>query len=468
MVREPRSGATLSGLESVMWRLGSEPGLSAAVGTVSLLERAPDLARLAARLDRAAEAVPRLRQRIVPSSLPGLAATWQDDPTFAIDHHLHAVDVTGTHSAEIDQILDGAARLVAGPFDPDRPLWEILVATGLPDGRAALVQRMHHAITDGEGGIRLSEQFVDATPDEALPTPDPFVGADAEPLTTTLGERVVLAASEGVGAAARAAVDATRWAVQGVADPDRFARAGAGVLDAAASLRRQLLVVDGPRSPLWAERSSSRRLVAATVPFAGMRAAATTLGVSVNVVFVTAVLRGAATYHRSLGSPVEELRVAVPVSTRAAGSAAGNSFTPLRVVLPTGSGSTARAHVREVADRLAVTTHEPATGLIGSLAGLTDAVPAAVLGAAVRRQAAATDLVASNLRAAPFPLYVAGARILAVHALGPLVGTPVNVTMMTCDGRADLGIHVDAEAVRDPELLRDAVVGGVGELAALA
>lgn len=466
MAREVRSGTTLSGVESVMWRLGSDPRLSATFGTVSLLDSVPDRARFEARLTRALDAVPRLRQVVRPSPIPGMAPTWADDPAFDLAHHLRWIDLGEGGPPDERDVLDAAARLVASPFDPARPLWEFQVVEGLPDGRAALVQRMHHVVTDGEGGIRLSEQYIDAGPDEPAPTPDAFVGGDAPPPATTWGERLVLTTSERVGSLARTAVDAARWTAEGVNDPQRFSRAGSDVLDAAASLRRQLLVLDPARSPLWTARGDERRLVTATVPFGPVRAAATTAGVSVNVVFVTAVLRGAASYHRALGRPVEELRVAVPVSTRHDASAGGNAFSPMRAVLPTGDGLTAAAHLTQVADRLAGTTHERSAELLGPLAGAADAVPTPLLGAVVRRQAATTDLVASNLRAAPFPLYVAGARIRATYPLGPLFGTPCNVTMMTYDGRVDLGVHVDVAAVEDPDRLRDSLVGAFHELTA--
>lgn len=464
MAREVRTGTSLTGVESVMWRLGSDPRLSATFGTVSLLDEAPDRARFEARLTRALDAVPRLRQIVRPSPVPGMAPTWVDDPELDLRHHLRWLDLADVPATDERDVLDAAARLVAAPFDPDRPLWEFQVIEGLPEGRAALIQRMHHVVTDGEGGIRLSEQFIDARPDEPAPTPDPFVGGDAPPPATTWGERLVLTTSERVGALARSAVDAARWTADGIGDPDRFTRAGADVLDAAASLRRQLLVLDPARSTLWTARGDERRLVTATVPFGPVRAAATAAGVSINVLFVTAVLRGAASYHRAMGEPVAELRVAVPVSTRHDGSAGGNAFSPMRVVLPTGDGITAAAHVTQVADQLAGTTHERSADLLGPLAGAAEAVPTPLLGAAVRRQAAATDLVASNLRAAPFPLYVAGARLRATYPLGPLFGTPCNVTMMTYDGRVDLGLHVDTAAVTDPERLRDSVVGAFHEV----
>ena len=65
--------------------------------------------------------------------------------------------------------------LAADPFDRTRPLWEFLVVEGLEGGRAAMVQKLHHTITDGEGGVRLSMQFIDLERD----APDPPIAAGA-------------------------------------------------------------------------------------------------------------------------------------------------------------------------------------------------------------------------------------------------------------------------------------------------
>ncbi|MCY0541593.1 hypothetical protein OVW21_26565, partial [Klebsiella pneumoniae] len=75
-----------------------------------------------------------------------------------------------------------ATVIANDPFDRTRPLWEFVIIEGLPDGRAAMVQKMHHTITDGEGGVRLSEQVLDISRDatEPMVVREPVV-AEVEP-----------------------------------------------------------------------------------------------------------------------------------------------------------------------------------------------------------------------------------------------------------------------------------------------
>jgi hypothetical protein len=265
--------------------------------------------------------------------------------------------------------------------------------------------------------------------------------------------------------AARGTAALGRWAFDGITDPARFPAAGAAAFDAARSLSRQVAVLDHARSTLWTERSDQRTLLSATVPFDTIRDLAHATSTSVNDVFITAVVRAAGAVHRSAGHPVDELRVGVPVSVRKGdGQAGGNAFAPTRVLVPTGNGLTAGAHLRLVSTRLSGIKSERSNTLLPSLSSGAALVPTALLAEAMRRQTATIDIATSNLRAAPFPLFVAGAHIEATYPLGPLMGTPVNVTLMTYEGRADLGVHVDTGSISDPIGFRDRIVDAVAEL----
>ena len=67
------------------------------------------------------------------------------------------------------QLLDLAVLFAADPFERARPLWEFLVVDGLDGGRAALIQKFHHTMVDGEAGVRLMAHFVDLERDAPEP-----------------------------------------------------------------------------------------------------------------------------------------------------------------------------------------------------------------------------------------------------------------------------------------------------------
>jgi hypothetical protein len=180
---------------------------------------------------------------------------------------------------------------------------------------------------------------------------------------------------------------------------------------------------------------------------------ASKLGGTLNDLYVAGILGGAGAYHRLLGAPVEALRVAIPINTRTDRSAGGNAFLPNRMLLP--------ADIDDPVERFAA-VHRRMTEAKGEhLAGLADILaaaaarlpPAVILGAA-RAQVESVDFVASNLRGAPFPLYIAGALIMANYPIGPTAGTAFNATLLSYQNSLDIGINIDAGAVSEPQLLR--------------
>ncbi len=95
---------------------------------------------------------------------------------------------------------------------------------------------------------------------------------------------------------------------------------------------------------------------------------------------------------------------------------------------------------------------------------MANLLPTSVSVRLARQQVETVDFATSNVRGAPFPLYIAGARIEANYPIGPTGGTAWNLTLMSYDGSLDMGLNADLGAVPDPERLRDAIAA---EFAAL-
>ncbi|MCB1032140.1 MAG: DUF1298 domain-containing protein, partial [Acidimicrobiales bacterium] len=143
-----------------------------------------------------------------------------------------------------------------------------------------------------------------------------------------------------------------------------------------------------------------------------------------------------------------------------------NAFSPTRVLVPTTIDAAER--FAAVHQRLTVTKTEKTLGVMASLAGLAKVVPRPVLVRLARQQVTTVDFTTSNLRAAPFDLYIAGALVEHNYPMGPVMGTAWNLTTMSYRGRLDMGLHVDAAAVSDPEALAADIQAAFEELFALA
>ena len=126
------------------------------------------------------------------------------------------------------------------------------------------------------------------------------------------------------------------------------------------------------------------------------------------------------------------------------------------------------ARFGEVGARLSSVKAERAIGAVSAVAGLVNLLPTSAVVRLARQQAETVDFATSNIRGAPFELYMAGARIEANHPMGPVAGTAFNLTTLSYNGSLDMGLNVDTAAVDDPQLLCALVEEAFAELFAAA
>jgi WS/DGAT/MGAT family acyltransferase len=462
----------MAAFEAVMWELERDPHLSSMFANLTILDRPPDRDRLRSRLVRTCERVPRLRQRVVTPSGRFSPPEWHDDPEFDLDRHLRWVDLGG--SADSAELLRVTAVLSKQPFDRSRPLWEFVVVEGLADGRAAMLQRLHHTITDGEGGIRLSVEFLDLERDpapagdttpvtESAPAP---VGGATEGTTVVAAPGRIERIASTTAAAVRQPVDLVGGAVAGLADavthpgtlPERTTQAAQTVTSAV----RQV-AMDPRHSPIWRARSLDRWFGVTQVPLADVVEAAHSVDATVNDVFVAGAAAAAGAYHRRAGVDVTNLRVSIPISTRHDRSAGGNAFSPSQALVPTGEMDPIE-RVRAVHQILSRVKGEQALSSVDAVSSWLALLPSVVVVRAGQQIAGAVDFVCSNVKAAPFDLFMAGALIEANYPIGPLAGTAFNLTTMSYRGQMCMGLVADPASVDDPEALLADVEAAYAEI----
>jgi WS/DGAT/MGAT family acyltransferase len=405
--------------------------------------------------------------RIVPPE-------WVDDPDLDIGYHVRRV--AAPKPGGVRELLDLCAALAEAPFDRSRPLWEFTVIDGLAGGRTAMLQKMHHTITDGVGGLKLSLALVDF---EADPEPVATVApADAGTATDGDGDNNDEPAAvarqspidvlrDAVGDAVGRHLSATRsvamTAGHAVTHPGEAPGNAMGALRLAGSLRRQVLVTNAARSTVLTGRSLRKHLEVFSVDLPGAREAAKRLGGSINDVFVTGVAGALGRYAEKSGGTADELRMAMPVSTRERGEHAANRFVPTRLLVPTDPHDV-RERFATTAERMRSTRSEPALAAAELLAGFASGLPTSVLVAATHSQTRTIDFATSNLRGSPVPLYLAGARIVANYPIGPRTGCALNVTLLSYCDELNMGLNIDPAAVTDVPLLMTCLAESFDEL----
>lgn len=313
-----------------------------------------------------------------------------------------------------------------------------------------MLQRFHHSIADGVGMIRMSEQFVDLERDPPEPQPVPFPEAGPLPGPFDTSRRAL---GHAVGRTIGSLHHGVAVARQTLGHPRQLLDGARQGVEVTRALGSELGAMGAPLSPLWTRRTARRALRLLRVPFADVRWVAREADVTINDVFVAGAAGGAGNYHRLVGSDVSELRMAMPVNTRTDRSTGGNAFGLARLRIPTVADPVARlAMVHERLGRVR-TGSRAGVSLVQHLAGWANLLPTPALVRLTRSQVSSVDFTTSNVRGAPFPVFLGGSRVVANHPIGPLTGTAFNLTMLSYDGSLDMGVHIDPGAIEAPDLL---------------
>lgn len=478
--REMRFSDRMSDHEALMWNIEKDPWLNPSGAALTILKGSVNEVHFRRTLRRAVAKMPRLYERVVPGLGRLAPPAWVPDPEFDLDYHMRRLRLAKPGTDQ--QLFELAAQLYQEPLDRTRPLWRFVVIDGLKGGRSAIWSIVHHAVSDGIGQLRMAEMYQQIDPNDPPPEDidlEAIVAAAVEAhhskqlggdltdgFATTVGQSVAHLIRRELGVVRRVAGEVVIWP----ADPQRARDTIEGALGALTSTLGALTgsgneVAGG--SPLWKERSRHRHLEHVSVPLDELKAAAKRLGVTINDLFLAGMTEGAVRYHADRGVEVDAFNTSFVLSTRQDSAIGGNSFTPVPVQVP-GVAMPLAERIADVHERLAVKRESMSTGGgMGALSGVANLLPTSVVTSAARAAAAKIDFATSNLRGAPFALYVSGARVLRIISMGPVAGTACNATALSYENGFDIGLFIDPAAIDAPADFRDAVQASLDDILAL-
>jgi diacylglycerol O-acyltransferase len=448
----------LSPVDYLMHRGEAYPATRSAFLGVELLDRPADWGRLREAMDRASRVVIRMRQKVVVPPLPTTRPRWVVDPDFDLDYHLRriALPAPGT----LRQLLDLAEVTLQSPLDTSRALWEAVYVEGLEGSRAALLSKFSHAITDGLGGIALFEQVYDTErepgprPMPPVPIPRDVTGTDL--LRSSLRHLPESAVVAGAKLAGRAAGKVGRLITAPVPTV-------AGAIGFAGSARRLLGPPPTERSPLLRRRSLVSRTHVLEVPLADLRTAAKAAGGSVNDAYLAALSGGLGRYHETLGVPIDELPLTLPVSLRTADDpAAGNRITGVTIAAPVGEPDPAE-RIRLVREQVIARRSEPALDVLDRIAPALSLLPDAALEAVTARLIPA-DIQASNVPGYGQETFLAGARVDRQYGMGPLPRVAMMAVLISRAGICTVTFRYDTASFIAQDQLEKSLQLGFDEV----
>ncbi|HAB57232.1 MAG: hypothetical protein CL433_02330 [Acidimicrobiaceae bacterium] len=444
---------TMSDDEALMWRIGADPWLDPSGSLLAVLDRPVDLDLLRRKVAAGIPSMPRLVERVVDAARPLEALRWEIDPNFDLTNHV--VEVAVPAPGDRRALLDLTTEIHMTPFPAGHPPWRIVLVTGLADGSGALIARLHHSVADGIGGLRMAEIFLTHEPDTA-PPPDTDLDATlcewrASATDHDLPDAADVIWSALAGPVGLAKSTAAELALIG-ADPARAQRTAGQALDTIRTVIDQLTgdpYLDST-SELWTRRSGGRYFVTAQISLSAANATAKARGGTINDLYVTALADAAIAYHAERGTEPRSVAMSFVRSTRTGSGAGGNAFVPIKVRAP-GAGVTPDERFAALSNAMApsdASGGEPGLSAISALAAL---IPTPVLTRLGRNQGARIDVVTSNIRGAPVPIFAGDAQVLGTFPIGPVAGAACNATVMSREGSLDIGIMVDPSAIDDPD-----------------
>ncbi len=445
--------------DAFSWYLEGDPVLRSTVVAAMWFESAPDWDYFLARMERASRAIPQFRHRLVEVPARLALPRWAGDPEFDLTWHVRRMAAPPPRSEEV--VLDFARREASSAFDRARPLWQFTLIEGLEGGRAALVMKMHHSLTDGVGAMELAFHLFDPSPEQP-----PLGDLPARPTGERLGagdlvrENLRFRAAQWVSVAGRMARWGLPTALGALRRPVGSARSAAAM---ARSVGRTVAPISETLSPIMKGRGIGRHLAYLDLDLGELKSSVKAAGGSINDGFVAAAAGGLRRYHERHGAPVEGLRVMMPISLRAPGDpAGGNRITLMRFEVPAAEKDPVR-RILEVGRRCRAVRHEESLPYTNAIAGGLNLLPPAVVGSMFKH----VDFLASDVPSFPEPVYLAGARMEKEVAFGPTTGTSVNLTLLSYCERCTIGLTIDTAAVPDPAVLVECVREGFDEVLAL-
>jgi diacylglycerol O-acyltransferase / wax synthase len=441
----------------------------------------PDLCRL---VSERLHLLPPFTWRLVSVPLGLAHPYWIEDPDFDLDFHIResAVPPPGTDR----QLAETVARIFARPLDRNRPLWELYLIHGLPEGRVALLTKIHHSVVDGVSGNEILTVLLDPSPEGREIAPPLEERATESPP----GELSML--GRGLLSLPLQPLKALRSAPSAL--PHLPMLPGASALPGGPTLARgltrvrrrlgvephdpEILEATGARPPKTCFNgpiSGHRRFSFGQMSLDRVKAIKNETGTTVNDVVVSlcaGALREWLNERSEL--PSKPLVALVPVSVRTEDEQGtfGNKVAGMIVPIPTNQADPRRRLKR---------THEYLRGAkerhratpASLLTDATSFIPPAVASLAARTTIELlgrtgrppVNVVISNVPGPRNPLFIAGAKLEANYPVSVVIdGVGLNITVMSYLDHLDFGIVSDRDQIDDVWPLLDRLRDALDEL----
>jgi diacylglycerol O-acyltransferase / wax synthase len=402
------------------------------------------------RVRRRLHLVPRFRQLLHRPAFGLGWPLWVDAPSVDVAEHVRVFPLDPP--ADESTLLLACEELRHRRLDPKRPLWEMWFLPGLPDGRVGLFMKLHHAIADGVAGVAALGAFVDLVPDPPEVVAPPWTPAALPSARELFADNL------------RRRLGQLGHALTRLAHPAQTVRQARRGWPA---LREAFAEARAARTSLNQRIGWHRRFALVRNDLGLVKQIAHAHQAKVNDVLMVALAAGLRELLLGRGERVDGLvlRAFVPVSlhTEPPGQARGNLDGGMVVPLPVGEPDDLRRLeliAAETAQRKRK-ARPPGGTLFRNIP-----IQRAALRLAHRQRLMNT--YAANVPGPPVPLYFAGAPLLEVFPVVPLLGNlSVGVGALSYAGQFNVTAVADRDLCPDLDVFAQGMRRSLDALAAL-
>jgi len=451
--RKSREMQRLTGLDATFLYLET-PSIHMHVASTAVFDPATvpggySFERVVELVESRLDLLPPFRRRLKEVPFQLHHPLWIEDPDFDIENHVHRRALPAPGGAQ--ELADFAADVFSLPLDRNKPLWEMYVVEGLEHGHIASITKTHHSAIDGVSGAELTVNLLDLQPEPAeVPPPETPWQPDRIPSDTEL----------------------VAYALNSLArQPVRAAKAVQRTALAAVNVRRRNRLPNAvpppapfsaPYTPFNVAIDSRRRFAFTEISLDEVKIVKNALGGTVNDVVLAMCAGALRGYLLGKGLlPEKGLVAMVPISVRSddekgdMGNRVSSMLTGLatdiedpveRLGLISAGTRQAKDQDRAIgADTLTNWTEFAAPALAARAARLYSNTKVAD-----RMRRPMFNVTISNVPGPPFPLYCAGARMVALYPMGPIGdGLALNITVISYMGSMYFGLVAGRDAVPD-------------------
>ncbi len=369
--------------------------------------------------------------RLAEGVLSGVLPAWETDDNLDLDYHIrHSALPLPGGERELGMLV---SRLHSHPLDLTRPLWECHIIEGLENDRFALYTKMHHALIDGVGGMRLLQRALSDSPKDRVFVPPWTIGATQKPKKPrTASMPSPFAALLEMAKQQASLLPEVTGALSEIWRAKKHGDALAAPFSA-------------PKSILNDRITSQRRFATQQYDLARLRTLAEAVEVTLNDVVLAISAAALRRFLKELNVlPRQSLTAGLPVSVRPKGDEElGTAISFILADLCTTTADPLRRLKAIHASTLRAKEHLqtlPKAGLNNYTVLFMAPYILGMLTGAAGRTKPMFNLAISNVPGPDHPMYLAGAKLEAMYPVSVLQhGQALNITCVSYAGRLNFG-----------------------------